>query len=429
MCTKRKKILLSGWKRKKGCSMKKKIHICTLVFISILLFSLIAIGEDVEKFQYTSNVEVHDNQDDFIIIEISPYAGMSLGFKDLRLYHKDQELDYLVFPLENQQRNNEENRIDIFNKGTIGNTYSFDIMPPKDMHVGDIQYSVKLNASQYLVKAKIYGSNDRKEWKYLRTQTIYGIDGEYNRFSLENIQYNVIKIEYELLDHGDMLEVNSVVYTQTKPILNKGALQAVDYTSKENLEQRVTEIIVDHQYKHPTTGIILESEEKYFYRQVTVSGSNDKESWTEITRTFIFRDAVSEKLDINYSPREYRYLRAMIENEDNQLLKINRIKAEVPPLYVLVNVSNQPKDFTIKAFWGNPSLPAPKYDITNLNITLDPQLYKKYEIHSYAENKEFGGVAKQLPLTERFLWLMPASLALLSVGVLVFLYKTIKQVG
>ncbi len=400
--------------------------------MSALTFSTIAFGEDVEKFQYTSNVEVHDNQDDFIMLEISPevYASMNLRFKDLRLYHKEQELDYLAFPQGNQQMNNEENKLDIFNKGTIGNIYSFEIMPPKDMHVGDIQYSVKLNASQYLLKAKIYGSNDRREWKYLTTQTIYGIDGQYNRFPLENIQYDVIKIEYELLDQGDMLEVNSVVYTQTEPILNKGALQAVGYTSKETIEQKATEIVIDHLYNHyPTSGLILESEEKYFYRQVTVSGSNDKENWTEITRTYIYRDAVSAKLDINYSPREYRYLRMMIENEDNQPLKINRIKTEVLPLYVLVNVSNVPRDFTIKAFWGNPSLSAPKYDITNLNITLDSQLYKQYGIYSYMENKEFMGVVNQLPLTERFPWLMPASLSLLSIGVLVFLYKTVKQVG
>jgi len=159
-----------------------------------------------------------------------------------------------------------------------------------------------------------------------------------------------------------------------------------------------------------------------------VEGSNDKENWTEITRTFVFRHAVSEKPEINYNPQEYRYLKMMIFNEDNQPLEISDIKTEVLPLNVLVNTADKPKDFTIKAYWGDPTLSAPKYDIANLDISLDSQRYKKYMINSYMENKAFMGAAKQLPLTERFPWLMPVSLSVLALGALVFLYKTVKQV-
>jgi len=49
--------------------------------------------------------------------------------------------------------------------------------------------------------------------------------------------------------------------------------------------------------------------------------------------------------------------------------------------------------------------------------------------HSYIENEKFIDVTERLPFTERFTWLMTASLSLLTLGVLVFLYKTIKQVG
>ena len=413
--------------------MKLKLHICLLLLLSIFtLSSSIAFGEDLERFHYTEDVEIYNNQDDFIMLEISPevYASMSPGFKDLRLYLQEQELDYLVFPKENQQSKDVYRALDILNKGTVGITYSFEFMPPQDMHVGDIRYSIRLNGTQYLIRADIYGSNDRKEWKHLKTQTIYGIDGEFNKFSLENIQYDRIKIEYELLDNGDSLEVNSVVYTQTEAIINRGVLQDTDYTRLENSKEKATAIMIDQQYNHyPTNQVIIESKEKYFYRQVTLSGSNDNESWNDISRTFIFRDAVGEKLDIDYGPREYRYLKMLITNEDNQPLEISKIQTEVLPLYILVNVANKLSDFTIKAYWGDPTLSGPKYDISNLNITLDPQLYKRFEILSYGKNEVFMGEEKQLPFSERFPWLMPVSLSLLAVGVLLFLYKTVKQVG
>lgn len=412
--------------------MKMKMYRYILVLIIILICSSMVFGEELEMFQYTSDVEVQGKQDDFIVLEISPevYGSMDSRLKDLRLYHKEKELDYLVFPKESQQKVDEERELDIYNKGTIDNDYSFEIMLPKDIHGGDIEYSIKLDASQYFIHAKIYGSNDRKEWKYLKDQIIYSINGEYNKFRLENIQYDVIKIEYPLLYNGEMIEVRSAGYLQTEPVINKGIFKTVDFITTENEAKKTVEITMDYQYDHyPTRGIVLKTDEKYFYRQVAVRGSDDKENWTEITRTFIFRDGVSEKLEINYSPAEYRYLKMMVYNEDNQPLEIKEIKIETLPIYVLVNVTDEPKDFTLRSYWGNPSLAAPKYDIANLNMVMDPQRYEKYGMDTYTENEAFIGVRGQLALTERYPWLMPVSLALLTIGALVFLYRTVKQVG
>jgi hypothetical protein len=389
-------------------------------------------GEELQGFQYTSDVKIYDNQDDFIMLEVSPeiYGSMDPGLKDLRLYHGGKELDYLVFPKEHQQKNYEEKELDIYNKGTIENLYSFEITPPEDTHEEDIEYIVKLNAAQYFINAKIYGSNDRKEWKYLKDQVIYSIDGEYNKFRLENIQYDVIKIEYPLLHNGEMMEVNSAGYIQSEPVISKGVFHTVDFSARENEGEKAVEITMDYQYNHyPTKGFVLETDEKYFHRQVAVRGSNDKENWAEITRTFIFRDGVSEKLEIDYSPAEYRYVQMMIYNKDNQPIEIKEIRTETLPIYVLVNVAGEPKDFTLKSYWGNPSLAAPKYDIGNLNIVMDPQRYEKYAVDTYMENEEFIGVQEQLALTERYPWLMPVSLGLLTVGALMFLYRTVKQVG
>ncbi|MFT9494568.1 hypothetical protein [Anaerosolibacter sp.] len=412
--------------------MKTKMYRCSLMLIIILICSSIVFGEELEMFQYTSDVEIHDKEDDFIMLEISPevYGSMNPGLEDLRLYHEGKELDYLVFPKENQHKTERETPLDIYNKGIIDNLYSFEIMPPKEINIEDIEYIIHLNAPQYFINAKIYGSNDRKEWKYLKDQIVYSINGEYNKFRLDNIQYDVIKIEYPLLYNGETIEVNTAGYTQTEPVINKGDFKVVDFTTSKNEEEKAMEITIDYQYNHYSTkGVVLKTEEKYFYRQVTVRGSNDKENWTEITRTFIFRDGVSEKLEINYSPAEYRYLQMMVYNEDNQPIEIKEIKTETLPIYVLVNVADEPKDFMLKSYWGNPSLAAPKYDIENLNMGMDPQQYEKYRMDAYTENETFIGVRGQLALTERYPWLMPVSLALLTLGALVFLYRTVKQVG
>lgn len=411
--------------------MKKKLNLFILAVLIALIFPSVGFSEEFKNFHYNSKIEIKGNRDDFILLEFTPkiYSSIKQGFEDLRLYNEREELDYLVLTQSNKLKKSTKKELEVLNEGTVGNTYSFVVKGSKGINSNNIQYSIILKPRRYLVKAKIYGSNDLKHWKYLKIQTIYGIDGEYNRFSLKNIKYDFIKFEYDLKDARENLKADYVEASLVHPFEYKKKVHNVNFTSKENPGNKTTDILIDNKYKqYPSSQITLEVDEKYFYREVALSGSNDKENWNNITKAFVFRDTTSEKLYISYKPKEYRYMRMTFYNKDNRSLTIKDIKLEVPPLYLLVNTSNVPKDFTINAYWGNPALSFPKYDISNLNISLDPSLYKKYLVSSYSENTTFIGEKKQLPLTERFVWLMPASLFILTVGAAIFLYKTVKKI-
>ena len=397
-----------------------------LVFLFVFQFTAWS-AEGTNHFKYRSNMSVQGLQDDFFIFELGPsvFEAADPSFKDLRIYSGDSELSYQVLR-EVAKHNTLTEKMEVFNKGLIDNKYSFFVVPPGKLDDEELKYTVKLNSAEYLVKADIYGSNDRYNWQFLKKQTLYGVNNSFNSFSLDNVAYDFIKIQYTLPNEG-LLEVKAVEFSRVRQVVKEREPKFTSYNVTN--EGKKTQVTIDNQYANfRSKRVVIETPDENFYRQVTLEGRNDSE-WQHISMDIIFRDSTGEKVDVQYGPVNYRYLRLTIKDEDNNPLSIEGIKVQPVPTYLLVNATGESKEFTAEVFWGDQLLEAPNYDINNLKLSRNPGDYQQFYLDNAEENPNFSEIDTRMPLTERMPWLMPLSLLVLALGAGFFLYKTVKQVG
>ncbi|WP_366924409.1 hypothetical protein MFMK1_001383 [Metallumcola ferriviriculae] len=398
--------------------------------IFLLIFQSIAWGaEGTNHFKYQGSLSAQGLEEDFFILELGPSVleVADPSFKDLRIYSSDNELSYQVLR-EVDRHNTVTEKMEVFNKGVNDNKYSFFIAPPGKLDDEELEYTVKLSAAEYLVKADIYGSNDRNKWKFLKKQTLYGVDNAFNSFALNNVAYDFIKIEYELPKEG-LLEVKTVDYSRVRQVVKEREPKYVSYGITN--ENKKTQVTIDNQYTNfHSKRVVIETPDDNFYRQVTLEGKNDGDGeWQLIAEDIIFRDSTGEKLDVQYGPVNYRHLRLAINDEDNSPLSIEAMKVQQVPTYLLVNATNEPEGFIADVYWGDQLLDAPNYDINNLKLSRNPGDYQQFYLDNVEENPNFSEIDSRMPLTERMPWLMPLSLLVLALGAGVFLYRTVKQVG
>lgn len=402
-----------------------------LMLLSVFLLSAatsVLAAANPNSFNYLSSTTVNlENPTDFFVLDIDPqlYASMDPALRDLRIYSAGQELGYARLPDEPAETPTVENLpLEIINKGPLQGTttYSFTLKIPT-AKPGAMQ--IKLSQPEYLVRARVAGSNDNKTWQQLITQTLYGINGRYNKFYLENIDYQYLKFDYDLLKN-ETLEV-------TEAVIAAGALPRRTETpwnisSSENKKNKTTNILIDLGYKNrPSQGITLATADKGFYRQSELAVSNDNKIWNNIINTYLYRgqDARDENLGFDYSPFQGRYLKIIVKNEDNPPIDFTGAKIQLLPVRLLVKSPSL--NFPLTLYWGNEKIPAPAYDVaymltrSNFNVNELPQI----KIKSEKINPNFK--PELPPLTERIPFLMPAALAIAALLVVAILFRSFKH--
>lgn len=403
-----------------------------LLLLSVLLFSNIPsalAAVNLNTFRYLSNTAVRfEKPADFFVLDIAPqmYATMDPSLRDLRVYSNGKELGYALLPSEPAETPVINNLpLEIINKGMLQgtDTYSFTLKMPA-ARPGAVQ--VKLNRPEYLVKTRLSGSNDNKAWQHLKTQTLYGISGSYNKFYLEDIDYQYLKFDYDLLKN-ETLEVAEAAIAEG--VLPKKTETPWEINQSEDNRQKTSTVIIDLGYNNRISqGITLETGAKGFYRQAELAVSNDKKTWANVTLTYLYRgqDKKDENLGFGYSPVRGRYLKITVTNEDNPPVNFTGAKIQLLPVRLLVKSPGA--EFPLTLYWGNQKIPAPAYDVaymltrSNFNINELPLVYVKSENTNTSFKEELP------PLTERIPFLMPAALAVAALLVGVILFRSIKHV-
>jgi hypothetical protein len=411
----------------------------TMLILVLFLLSTTIIFADThtnrQEFQYMSTQEVTLHSDnEFIILDIDPstFATMKTSLRDLRLFAKEQELGYARLPLGISASPVNETKLEILNQGMLENgNSSFVMVMPEGGSKGQF-IRVKLDREPYLVKGTLYGSQDNRNWERIQSVTLFGIDHRYNQISLEGLDYDFLKIDYRQ-PSGETLKVKEAVWIAPNQHNEKDIFSSeqVSFEVTEDVSSKETYVIADLQHiNRLSSEWEMDTSEKGFHRHVILEGSNDRQNWSHLDSTYIYRgvEMLDENLAIQYKPSYYRYLRLTIFNEDNAPLNVNSVLVKTHPIRVLVKVPLSLQGSTVQftAYWGNEQIKAPSYDVVKLIDSIDYEKYPIAHLLNKANNPNYNPESGT-PLTERFPLLLPIGLILAVVIVGYILFRNLKQ--
>lgn len=408
--------------------MKRSVAIVLLTVFLISAVPPAFSATNTETFRYQSTIAVKlEKPAGHFMLDLDPqvYATVDPSLRDLRIYSAGQELGYTRMPHEPVETPVINHLpLEIINKGMLQgtNTYSFTLkIPPAKP--GAVQ--IKLSQPEYLVKAGISGSNDNKAWQELNNQTLYGINGSYNKFYLAGIDYQYLKFEYDLLKK-ETLEITAAEIAEGA--LPKKTETPWEIKQSDDNNNKTTTVILDLGYNNRITrGVTLETGEKSFYREAALAAGNDMKNWNDVTSLYLYRgqDDRDENLSFNYPPVNGRYLRITVENEDNPPVIFSGAKVQLVPVRLLVKSAGT--NFPLTLYWGNKDLPVPSYDVAYLLARSDFYV-KDLPLVTVKDVKINDNFKEKLPpLTERIPILMPAALAIAAVLVGFILFRSFRH--
>lgn len=417
--------------------VNKLRFIALIVLISVLCPGLAYGAADLASYKFNTSVNVNLNtKTDFVLLRLEQKILDTFTQTDenIRIYANKKELGYLNVTLnyEKWMQNKESGTFSVINKGLTDDDYSFTIIVPESLTGKDLDYSFELNKNKYMINAQVFGSNSLEDWQLVQEETLYGIDYKHCSFKIPNINYKYLKIAYKQ-DSKEPLELTNAKYSYIdngyiSPVISEinqdTKIQTVNFNTVN--ESKKTAVSVDLGSKHILTNkLLVNTADRNFYREALLESSNDNKNWQVITRTFIYNNDKCNKTDMEYNLTGGRYLRLTILNEDNAPLNIEKIEIQKAPYLVLVNVTDLGNDFPLDVYWGSESLAKPQYDIEKLISAQSDKGCPLIKIDSYRTNPLFQD--KQLPLSERFPWLLPVSLFGLIALAGIILFRNIKD--
>jgi hypothetical protein len=406
---------------KRSALLTQTVILLTIVILTGLFPVLAAPSINTDNFRYLGDVLPGPaDTTGFFVLEVAPeaYASMDPAWRDLRIYNSaGQEIGYtpLLTKTPSQQSHYQES--EIINKGPIKDTdkYSFTI---KDLPADIEKLTIKLDKPEYLVKSEIYGSNDNQTWQLVGTQTMYGINGNYNVFSLRNVHYRYIKFEFTM-PLGENLSVSSVQHNRETP----DKKTELPFSVVQSETNKSTMIMVDlgYNYYH-SRALKLTTTDKNFYRRATLEVSNSQEQWRQVSSFYLYRgtDMQDENLSVEYPLTQARYLKVILQNGDNMPVKFTAATVETETVRLLVK--DLPNNAPFKVYWGNTLLTPPLYDVNAIltQSKVNPHALPVLHLDKYTENPQYKKPTP--PLSERYPFLLPLALgiAVLIVGAIQF---------
>lgn len=426
--------------------MKLKKNHLGFLMIALCAFMLFFPGagsaqEDklVENFQYTAEGKVTPGDNPFFILEINPslLKNMQPSLKDFRIFSGSYELGYAPLSLRTTEETRGEVSVrqEVINEGfSQEGLYSLTVVTKDRSWRNDQMLMVKLEREPYLVKGNLYGSNDNRNWQKLQAVTLFGIEGQFSGISLQGIDYDYLKIDFEPPSLETLKIKESLLITPVQG--DKEEIpwkERVPFETTQEEAQKETWLVIDLDHEnHPSNGWQLSTREQGFYRQMVTEGSNDKENWDIIGITYIFRglETGDENLSYQYPPGNYRYLRLRILDGDNEPVKVDEISVITPPVKLLVKVPHPAGESMLEfsAYWGNEYITSPSYDVIQFVDEVDPQKLPEISLGQGRENPRYNPTGPPMPFSERYPALLSLGLGAAAAALALIFYRNLKQV-
>ncbi len=176
----------------------------------------------------------------------------------------------------------------------------------------------------------------------------------------------------------------------------------------------------------PTSRLSFQSRAANFHRQVVIAGSNDGEAWQERASAEVYSfdlpEFVGSRLALEYPESSYRYYQLSVHNGDNLPLPMERITLHSVDrrLRFMAEPGGE-----YRLYYGNPLARQPDYDLAAMVQYMDTGDLPEATLGAGRPNEAFSGF--DVPLTERYPWLLPSGIVAAAVAIAGLLFGVFRK--
>jgi len=292
--------------------------------------------------------------------------------------------------------------------------------------------TINTRSENFQRNVKIFGSDNKEDWRVIKENIyIYDYTDKKAGFKSQNIAVNFPEsvfryLKIEITDPAnDPVIVDFISAKQYKKENAKELVRDPQFASKEDGGN--TEINADMGSPGiPVDKIALNIKAVNFNRGVSVYSSYNQKDWRPLGQSYIFRYDTpkfkGENLTLNFSETKDRFIKILIENQDDDPLAISGVKTFSIFRQVIFTAEAEE---SYRVYYGNQDARTSGYDLEKYFQYLDKESAKDVTLSAQKNNKEYASVAKEgAPAeSEKYPYLMPVSLVVISILLLFLIYK------
>lgn len=413
----------------------KKILLAVLVMI--VLPAVCWADFNSANWQYFKNIQPAGGGLVKITLDDEIFSGSKNNLRDLRVI--DSNNAEVPFKVISGKQDEIKTIYDgqLINNSFVSGRFSTAILDLGER--GRITNNLRVNtpSENFQRNAKIYGSDDMLSWNILQDNAyIYDYTDKKGNFKSQDTTisfpesvFRYLKIEIAD-DNGNPVRITSVAANQSVNAVKREFERRPIFSTAENIQNKSTELIVDLGSSGiPANKFRLQAQGENFNRAVMVFASNDKSKWDFVGQGYVFRYTTAkfsgENMAVNFPETNDRYLKIEIINKDDQSLAIRDLT--VFSVYRDV-IFQAERGRSYKIFYGNPKAGYPEYDLDKYFQYLDAAGAQTATLSPQSENAGFIAEKEPIkPLSERVPYLFSIVLVLVSLGLLLLVYKFFKK--
>lgn len=421
--------------------MRKKI---SGLILMVVLFSFLAApvmaSFSVSQWQQFSDVMPGDTTKGYAMVELtgplSEHAAADL--RDLRVVKisgsSSTEIPYDIVnpPAEHQERSL---TAAVLNRGTVAK----DSTATVDLGNGLMPHNrlrIDTPSRNFIKEVTLEGSQDRLTWTKIRNS------GKVADFSATGQVFHQTEITY---DSADFRYLRISLSAGTGDVVKIDGINVLFVDNKQETEKYLPMQITDRQIskkdnssiitmtggfsKFPIDKLQFTVQDVNFSRPAAIFGSMDMKNWERVgdgtLASFKLANYTESQLTLPIASTSYRYLRVIIQNGDSAPVKVLRVSGLYYPRYILFPVE---AGSNYRVYVNNKSAKAPNYDLSSFSSRVLDTNPPVWGLSAPQKNPEFKATVPATPESEKHKWLLPGVLALLVVGLGLFMVRSLPKV-
>jgi hypothetical protein len=378
---------------------------------------------DPSLYRYLAPIEVTGSGYVFFTIPSAIYDRANPNLSDLRISDGGAaEVPYVIW---SNSRTSERKKIEtiILNTSYIPRSYTTFTLDVGDTGMTTNNITVTTSSTDFVRRITVEGSPDNRKFALLKDNDyIFDLTSDHNiknfAISYPTTDYRYLKVT--IWDDGEepLLEVGGEIFFLEDIKGESEIVPSTMTTVEKKTGKPVTELTLDLSSKNvPTSTVTLLLSDTNFKRDVTLLSSNVDKSgeYREISRTSIYSIQTQRfsrlNTTIEYPETQARYLKIIIENENNTPLTI--FGATVSGVPRKVTFSADPSTSNIYTLYvGNPRIESPSYDIAQVFPYIDRDSFIPVSLGTVVENRDYIP-GSDLPMSERYPWILWGAIGLM----------------
>ncbi|NLK21038.1 MAG: hypothetical protein GX308_02865 [Epulopiscium sp.] len=374
------------------------------------------------KFQYFKKIPQMGKGLSSIKLDAQVYDSAGHLVPDIRIFDQDgvevpyhkyngfskENVETIDFRILNLSEDQEILRADFIRESSLVETYD--------------QITIDIASRNFLLSPNLYGSTDGRDFFPIHTKGyIYSFDdinkGHNNIIAFDEVNYNYLRAEFEIaMGRVSPKDISKVSYTKNLPYIPMEKQIESDIVSLTQIE-KTTEIVLDMHYTNlPLSAITINADGKNYYRVVKILTGDEIKKMNliaeDVISSFDIGDYKVDNNKIKIDTTCQRYVKLIINNEDNASLKIGGIDFFYLPDTLVFETE---LDKTYSLYYGSKAYRAPIYDISYIAAHIDEKTLQESQLGQENINQNYK--KQDIPFTERNPYITTISIAL-AVGVL-----------